>query len=496
MAQAAGGALLRGNLSAAMSDAENGVAGGPHAAPATQALVSLPLPPAQHLAAPGVALGVPVALAPGEAPADALGAGVDIVASLTTIPGAGSAAAAAAARGRGRHYLSSGGGASEAADGADGEAGAAEGEGPCDLPAPVRRTLRSYLGRHAMKSVRTWKDLSRVVAEQGGPAAGAASGGHWLVGTLLVCVVLVGAFLFMAGQYDYVAYLAQRDGAGPGEPFVADGPITGPAALGAWLLFWRKNASRTFSFEFLNTWGGRFAPKLDEGQWWRWVTSLLLHQSSMHLVSNLALFLVLSCYLESLYSVLRVLPIWLVAGVAGNMISAFFDAPCTIVVGASGTVFGLLGMFLADAALNFESIRLLWLRMLGMAACVALMVTLQLTDKKLAQVGSVSQASHIGGFLAGLAASLLLLPDFKARRAAKVQQLLQAAGLGEHLPDKGSRPGRQLYSFWQRRRYVRYALYALSAVFLLLALVALPIYLYIRVLPHAKCEHVLAAATG
>ena len=58
-------------------------------------------------------------------------------------------------------------------------------------------------------------------------------------------------------------------------------------------------------------------------------------------------------------------------------VSAFFEAPCTIVVGASGTVFGLLGMFLMDAALNFESIRLLWLRMLGMAACVALMVALQ-----------------------------------------------------------------------------------------------------------------------
>ncbi len=110
--------------------------------------------------------------------------------------------------------------------------------------------------------------------------------------------------------------------------------------------------------------------------------------------------------------------------------------------------------------------------------------------------GTVSQASHIGGFLSGLAASLLLLPDFKARRAAKVQQLLQAAGLSEHLPDKASRPGRQLYSFWQRRRYVLYALYALSTAFLLLVLVALPVYLYVRVLPHAKCEQVLAAAFG
>jgi hypothetical protein len=34
-------------------------------------------------------------------------------------------------------------------------------------------------------------------------------------------------------------------------------------------------------------WGGRYAPAIAAGEWWRWVSSLLLHQSFSHLLSNM-----------------------------------------------------------------------------------------------------------------------------------------------------------------------------------------------------------------
>lgn len=40
---------------------------------------------------------------------------------------------------------------------------------------------------------------------------------------------------------------------------------------------------------------------------------------------------------------------------AGSLFSASFEDPCTAVVGASGGVFGLVGLFLADVLLNFET---------------------------------------------------------------------------------------------------------------------------------------------
>lgn len=45
---------------------------------------------------------------------------------------------------------------------------------------------------------------------------------------------------------------------------------------------------------------------------------------------------VLSTYLETMYGFWRLLPVWLAAGLAGNFASALLEAPCTLVVGASG----------------------------------------------------------------------------------------------------------------------------------------------------------------
>lgn len=66
----------------------------------------------------------------------------------------------------------------------------------------------------------------------------------------------------------------------------------GPASLGSWLAVWRSPTSHIFNFDYLRLWGGRYAPDVASGQWWRWVSSLLLHQSSIHLAGNAALMLV------------------------------------------------------------------------------------------------------------------------------------------------------------------------------------------------------------
>lgn len=94
--------------------------------------------------------------------------------------------------------------------------------------------------------------------------------------------------------------------------------------------------------------------------------------------------------------------------------SSWLEDPCTLVVGASGAVFGLLGAYTADAGLNWESIPLLWLRLAGMGLVVGFMLALQLADhSRSGSAGAVSHASHAGGFVAGLLMAWLLLPDFK-----------------------------------------------------------------------------------
>ena len=42
---------------------------------------------------------------------------------------------------------------------------------------------------------------------------------------------------------------------------------------------------------------------------------------------------------------------------AGNFFSAAFESGCATVQGASGGVFGMIGLFIADLVLNFETVR-------------------------------------------------------------------------------------------------------------------------------------------
>ncbi len=84
---------------------------------------------------------------------------------------------------------------------------------------------------------------------------------------------------------------------------------------------------------------------------------MLLHRTFSHILSNMLLFLLLSYQLEVKYGVVRMVVLWLVAVMGGALFSASFEAPCVAVVGASGGVFGLIGLFLADLLLNFETIK-------------------------------------------------------------------------------------------------------------------------------------------
>ena len=42
---------------------------------------------------------------------------------------------------------------------------------------------------------------------------------------------------------------------------------------------------------------------------------------------------------------------------AGSFFSAAFEGACATVQGASGGVFGMMGLFIADLVLNFETVK-------------------------------------------------------------------------------------------------------------------------------------------
>lgn len=90
---------------------------------------------------------------------------------------------------------------------------------------------------------------------------------------------------------------------------------------------------------------------------WRWGASLLLADSFPHLAAAALLFAALALHAETRYGTLRVAALAAAAGLGGNFFDGLASGLCRPAIAGAGVAFGLLPLFAADHALNFETIR-------------------------------------------------------------------------------------------------------------------------------------------
>lgn len=154
------------------------------------------------------------------------------------------------------------------------------------------------------------------------------------------------------------------------------------------------------------------------GQWWRLVTSVLLHGSLLHLGFNALLLHRLGEALEARIGHARTAALLAAGGVGGGLgivvlawatvatplarvplLGAVLStSPTSISIGASGAVFGLMGAFLA----NFRARGIdPWRTDIGALVLLNLLLTFL--------VPAISVGGHVGGLLAGTAAGRILL---------------------------------------------------------------------------------------
>lgn len=81
-------------------------------------------------------------------------------------------------------------------------------------------------------------------------------------------------------------------------------------------------------------------------EFYRLVSSIFLHNGILHLLCNMYALYVLGPQLESFFGKVKFLIIYLLSGVAGNLLSLLFMADNVVSVGASGAIFGLMGALL------------------------------------------------------------------------------------------------------------------------------------------------------
>ncbi|WP_164512535.1 rhomboid family intramembrane serine protease [Nocardioides baekrokdamisoli] len=156
--------------------------------------------------------------------------------------------------------------------------------------------------------------------------------------------------------------------------------------------------------------GGTFAPGVWHGGPWELITSAFTHQQAWHIATNMISLWMIGPLVEQALGRWRYLVAYLVCGLGGSLLVVAAGPQVGYTLGASGAIFGLLGILVV-----LFIRRGLPLQQLGSVLALNLVLTFALHNV-------VSWQGHIGGLLTGLAIGALYAYTPLGRRRRILQR--------------------------------------------------------------------------
>jgi uncharacterized protein len=142
-----------------------------------------------------------------------------------------------------------------------------------------------------------------------------------------------------------------------------------------------------------------FRPALAFDMPWTFITSLFLHASEIHLLSNMFALFVFGTYLETRISPGKYLSVFFAAGILGNFAYILTDPGSMIPgVGASGAIYGVMGML---ATLYPGLIVYMFYAPMPIIVAAGLWFILEFTG--LFTPSDIAHQAHLAGLLLGAA---------------------------------------------------------------------------------------------
>lgn len=169
-----------------------------------------------------------------------------------------------------------------------------------------------------------------------------------------------------------------------------------------WLAMENRGGSR--DTEVLLDFGAMFGPLIADGEYRRLFMAMFLHVGLVHLLFNVFGLFIFGRVVERIYGHLSFIAIYVLAGLSGSVASYIFNS-IAIGAGASGAIFGILGAFAA-----FFTVRRGVLGEMGRQnlSGILFMVAINLFFGFVTP--GIDNWAHMGGFIAGFALGLALVP--------------------------------------------------------------------------------------
>ncbi len=167
--------------------------------------------------------------------------------------------------------------------------------------------------------------------------------------------------------------------------------------------------------------GANFRPLVKEGQVWRFFTSMFLHIGFQHILFNAYALFIFGAETERIFGRTRFLVIYVLSGLFGSLASFAFSG-ATISAGASGAIFGIIGM---QAAYFFRYRDLLGTfgrsRLINVGIIAAINIFFGLS------MPGIDNWAHMGGFISGALIAFKFMPEYQLVDPYTAPRMIDAA---------------------------------------------------------------------
>lgn len=141
--------------------------------------------------------------------------------------------------------------------------------------------------------------------------------------------------------------------------------------------------------------GANYGLLVHQGQYWRLLSGTFLHANLIHLLFNMLVLFDVGPAVEEMYGQARFLTLYLLAGICGSLASYWWNFPFTFMVGASGALFGLIGVMVAYGYRHrtalAQQIKTMYVRWAIYGLVFGFLMP------------GVDNAAHVGGLIGGVA---------------------------------------------------------------------------------------------
>jgi rhomboid protease GluP len=157
------------------------------------------------------------------------------------------------------------------------------------------------------------------------------------------------------------------------------------------------------------------------GEWWRLLTATFVHVGLIHIATNMWCLWNLGLLGEPLLGPLGLSAVYILTGVAGNLLSLAYNVIFrnheSVGAGASGAVFGIAGILIV--LLSNHKLPIPWSELKRLRRSVVQFAGLNLVigiAANFTSIINIDNFAHVGGFLCGLALGVPLVPRMTAGR--------------------------------------------------------------------------------